>query len=211
MTDPALHDRWEALCARIGAFERAEHADLTFELIETLYATPPRSYHNLEHVGATLAVFDEVRRLADEPDLVEFALWMHDSVYEADKDNNEARSAETAGMIGGLLGCTPEFIEGARVLIMATHHTAPPPAGDPSLIADIDLAILSAAPEAYDAYAQGIRGEYAFVEDDHYSMGRAAFLERMLDRKHLFNTAYFRVHHESDARSNMQRELDSLP
>ncbi len=206
----ALHDRWEALCARIGAFERAEHADLTFELIETLYATPPRTYHNLDHVGGTLRVFDEVRRLADDPDAVEFALWMHDSVYEADKDNNEARSAETAGMIGGLLGCTPDFLETARILIMATHHTAPPPAGDPSFIADIDLAILAAPPDAYDAYARGIQREYAFLETDHYRAGRAAFLERMLDRKHLFNTAYFRAHHELEARANLQRELNLL-
>lgn len=205
-----LHDRWEALCGRIGAFERAAHADLTFELIETLYATPPRAYHNLDHVRASLVVFDGVRRLADEPDVVEFALWMHDCIYEADKDNNEARSAETAGMIGGLLGCSAEFVLRARGLILSTHHSQPPRGGDEALIADIDLAVLGSEASVYDAYARGIRAEYGFLGEQHFNGGRAAFLEGMLGRKSIYTTAYFRSHFERAARGNMEREFEGL-
>lgn len=203
----SLHERWETLCARIGAFDQVE---LTFELIEALYATPPRVYHTLDHVAQCLRVFDTVRRLADTPDCVEFALWLHDSVYEADKEHNEQRSAETAGMVGGLLGCDPDFVTEARDNVLVTRHSNRPAPGDQALTADIDLSILGAPEEEYDAYADAIRREFDFITDAHFRAARAAFLQRMLDRANIYATPYFRTEFEARARANMERELARL-
>ncbi len=206
----ALRHRWERLCERVGAFKKAEESDLTFEMLSTMYAHPPRAYHNLAHIEQLLGVFDSVSMLAEDADAVEFAIWMHDCVFFAERPDNESRSADAAAMIAGLLGCSADFTRRVRELIAATRHSEPPARGDASLVADIDLSILAAPRPEYDRYRAAIRGEYDFADDAMFREGRAAFLQRMLDREHVFNTAYFRREHERAARDNMQRELDEL-
>jgi predicted metal-dependent HD superfamily phosphohydrolase len=206
----SLHDRWLALASRIGAFKGTEEAELTFGMLSTLYAHPPRAYHNLDHIAAVLAVFDSARLLADDKDLVEYALWLHDCVYFAERPDNEDRSADAAGMVAGLLGCTPDFATRARECIMATHHSTPPGRGDASLVADIDLAILGAPEAEYDAYARAIRAEFAFASDEQFRAGRMAFLQRMMEKERIFATPHFRGELEDVARENMRRELEGL-
>lgn len=206
----AMRIRWDRLCERIGAFKRAEESDLTFEMLSTMYAHPPRAYHNLAHIEQLLGVFDSVAMLAEESDAVEFAIWMHDCVFFAERPDNESRSADAAAMIAGLLGCSADFTRHVRELIAATRHSTNPGRGDAALVADIDLSILAAPREDYDRYRAAIRTEYEFADDAMFREGRAAFLQRMLDRDHIFNTAWFRREHERAARDNLQRELDEL-
>lgn len=206
----AMRHRWDRLCERIGAFKRAEESDLTFEMLSTMYAHPPRAYHNLAHIEQLLGVFDSVAMLAEEGDAVEFAIWMHDCVFFAERPDNESRSADAAAMIAGLLGCSADFTRHVRELIAATQHSTNPGRGDAALVADIDLSILAAPREDYDRYRAAIRTEYEFADDAMFREGRAAFLQRMLDREHIFNTAWFRREHERAARDNLQRELDEL-
>ncbi len=213
VNDVVLRDRWEALCARVGAFKNVEESDLTFDMLRTLYAHPVRAYHNLGHIEQLLRVFDEVRGLAEDRDCLEFAIWLHDCVYFAERPDNEERSADAASMIAGLLGCSAEFTGRVRSLIAVTRHSVPPARGDWSLIADVDLSILAApweGPGGYDEYRKAIRGEFAFASDEQYVDGRSAFLNRMLDRERLFHTALFRKEREGRARENMERELEEL-
>jgi predicted metal-dependent HD superfamily phosphohydrolase len=206
----ALRHRWERLCERVGAFRKAEESDLTFEMLSTMYSHPPRAYHNLAHIAHLLGVLDSVAMLAEDADAVEFAIWLHDCVFFAERPDNESRSADAAAMIAGLLGCPADFTQRVRDLIGATRHSAPPARGDASLVADIDLSILAAPREEYDRYRAAIRGEYEFADDAMFRQGRAAFLQRMLDREHVYSTAFFRREYERAARDNMQRELDEL-
>lgn len=210
MDEAALKQRWEALCARVGAFKQVEESDLTFDMLKTLYAHPPRAYHNLDHITQLLGMFDSVRALAEDRDCVEFALWMHDCVYFAERPDNEERSADAAAMISGLLGCPPDFVAKVRSLIAVTRHSVPPVRGDWSLIADIDLSILGAERAEYDAYRRAIRSEFSFADDRAYADGRTAFLNRMLDRDHIYHTAFFQRELENRARSNMWWEVDEL-
>jgi predicted metal-dependent HD superfamily phosphohydrolase len=207
---PILRHRWEQLCERVGAFKKAEESDLTFEMIVTMYAHPPRAYHNLRHIAQVLEVYDTCALLAEHRDAVEFALWMHDCVFFAERPDNEPRSADAAAMIAGLLGCSGEFTTLVRTLIEATKHSVPPARGDSSLVADIDLSILAATDAEYDAYRAAIREEFEFADDEMFRTGRAAFLERMLARDSIFATQWFRREMEGRARENMQRELDEL-
>jgi predicted metal-dependent HD superfamily phosphohydrolase len=205
-----LHERWNRLCERVGAFKRAEESDLTFDMLATLYAHPVRSYHNLDHIGQVLGVLDSVQRLADDRDAVEFALWLHDCVYFAEREDNEERSADAASMIAGLLGCPAAFAVRARELIAVTRHSRPPGRGDESLVADIDLSVLAAEGPAYDAYARAIRREFAFADDEAFRGGRIGWIERMLEREKIYATAWFFREGERAARGNLERELAVL-
>lgn len=205
-----LHDRWDALCARVGAFKKADESELTFEMLSTLYAHPPRAYHNLDHIAQLLAEFDAAARLAADRDAVEFALWLHDCVYYPLRGDNEERSADAAAMIAGLLGCPAGFVDAVRACIMATRHSANPGRGDPALVADLDLTILGAPPAQYDAYRAAIRAEFSFVADDQFNPGRLAFLQRMVDKDRIYATELFSKSHESKARNNLYREMDDL-
>ena len=208
--DSSPHNRWNALCIRVGAFKTAEESDLTFDMLRTLYAHPPRAYHNLDHIAQVLHAFDAARMLADDKDLVEFAIWLHDCVYFAERPDNEDRSADAAGMIAGLLGCAPDFALRARACIMATRHSATPDKGDPALVADLDLTILGAPRDEYDRYSKSIRAEFAFAPDERFIPGRIAFLRRMVDKDRIFATPHFHHAMEDAARQNLYRELDDL-
>jgi predicted metal-dependent HD superfamily phosphohydrolase len=206
-----LHDRWNALCPRVGAFASAQEADMSFDMLVHLYTHPPRHYHNLEHVAQVLSVFDEVRGLASDRLCVEFALWLHDCVYVAERPDNEDRSTDAAVMVAGLLGAPREFVESVRIGIAVTRHSKyPPPTGDPALIADLDLSILAADEPTYDAYRLAIRREFGFADDPTFIQGRIAFIHRILDRESIFATRLFRKEREPVARSNLERELELL-
>ncbi len=205
-----MRDRWAQLCGRVGAFRSADEADLTFETIRTLYANPARAYHDLRHIESCLKLFDRVRLLVDDKDAVEFAVWMHDSVYIAERPDNEARSADAAGMVAGLLGCSPVFAETVRGLIAVTRHNVTPGRGDESMMADIDLSILGADAVEYEEYRRAIRQEFSFATDEQFMIGRIAFLERMLDRRTIFWTPMFQNEYEWRARANLESEIDRL-
>ncbi len=203
-----MHDRWDRLCERIGAFGSASEADLTFEMVSTLYTNPSRSYHSLAHIDWCLKMFDEVARLAEHRDACEFALWLHDCVFIPERPDNEARSAEAATMIAGLLGCEGEFVELVRGLILVTKHDSCPVDPDSALVSDIDLAVLGGSDEEYASYRRAIREEFSFAPERMFAKGRMAFLHRMLDRDQIFSTAWFRSTLEERARENMRRELE---
>lgn len=207
-----MRERWNALCERVAGSGAglAEEEDLTYEMILTLYTHPVRAYHNLEHIGHCLREFDRVRMLAEEKDCVEFALWMHDCVFIAERPDNEVRSADTAGAVAALPGCRGDFTQRVRELIMVTRHDAPPAPGDEALVADIDLSVLGATPEEYTAYRRAIRTEFAFADEEMFRAGRAAFLHRMLDKPSVYTTAWFRKELEERARRNLEGELAEL-
>jgi predicted metal-dependent HD superfamily phosphohydrolase len=169
-----------------------------------------RAYHNLDHIAQCLGVYDSVRGLAEERDAVEFALWMHDCVFFAERSDNEERSADAAAMIAGLLGCAPEFTRAVRGLIMVTRHHEEPGRGDPALVADIDLSILGSGAAEYDGYCRAIREEFSFAGEEPFRQGRGAFLSRMLEKERVYATGYFRKELEERARENMRRELGEI-
>jgi len=206
----AMQERWDRLSERVGAFARVEESEMTFEMVRTMYDHPPRSYHTLEHIARCLSTLDKVRMLAEHRDALEFAIWLHDCVFFPERHDNEVRSADAAGMIAGLLGCEPRFVEQVRELVIVTRHDSCPVGGDAALIADIDLAVLGGSAREYDAYREQIREEFAFADDDLFRTGRIAFLERLLDRPRIYTTAYVRRELEERARRNLQRELDEL-
>ncbi|HEX4792831.1 MAG TPA: hypothetical protein VH370_03510 [Humisphaera sp.] len=178
--------------------------------LESLYSSPGRHYHNLDHIHKCLELLADVREQCDDPDAMEIAIWFHDCIYDPTRRDNEEASADVAARLLGECGISPDQIERVRELILATKHAVQPADPDSQLLVDIDLAILGSAPGTFDDYEGGIRLEYAHVPDDAFAKGRAQILEMFLARPRIFLTEYFGQRFESAARQNLARSISRL-
>jgi predicted metal-dependent HD superfamily phosphohydrolase len=214
MADNALkRDRLEyarfARCLQaLGAARRDLRGE--FARLESAYAEPGRAYHNSQHIADCLALFDEVRALAQRPGEVEAALWYHDVIYDPRAHDNEERSADWAAHDLKGVDASAQAIERVVALILATQHRGEPKLPDAELLVDIDLSILGRDEVAFAEYDRAIRVEYAWVPEDQYRAGRAAVLRKFLERPVLYRTAPLRERYEAAARRNLAMAIASL-
>jgi predicted metal-dependent HD superfamily phosphohydrolase len=184
-------------------------ADLTAR-----YREPWRAYHTLAHVEAMLAEFDEFRQCDEfqlvNPDAIRMAIWYHDAVYDTRAKDNEAKSADLFRRAVEHSGLSESFVGTVVRLILATTHTAPPADLDARVLCDIDLAILGQPEAVFDEYERQIRQEYGWVSEELFRKGRAAILQRFLDRPEIYSTDYFRRKYEAQARRNLARSVERL-
>lgn len=180
--------------------------------LRAAYAEPRRRYHTLAHIEDCLARLAALRDLSDRDRAVlTAAIWWHDAVYDPTRGDNEALSAEMARRDLPDLGYAPEDVaEVGRLILLTQGHQVP--AGDPlgALMVSIDLSILGADPETYDAYARAIREEYGHVPEEAYRFGRARVLRHFLEAPVLFPDSAFAARFDAAARANLAREIDSL-
>ncbi|WFP60612.1 hypothetical protein [Mesorhizobium sp. WSM4904] len=183
--------------------------------LTALYQAGDRHYHDLAHVEAMLALAEECRRLLHDPDAVEAAIWFHDAIYDSRAKDNEAKSAALAEQkLSGRV--SPERLSRIVAMIDATAtHQLPQlddekATSDAAFLLDMDLAILGAEPDVFDAYEKAVRREYGWVEEPMWRAGRAAVLKSFLARPHVFHTAEFRQRFEAQARKNLARSLAAL-
>lgn len=179
------------------------------------YGEPHRHHHGLPHVEAMLAGLRDLDGAVVHPAAVEVAIWYHDAVYDPARTDNEARSAALLrAELDGL--AHPDLVEGADLLVRLTagHHLpadlAPRWRGDAALFLDLDLAVLGASAEVYDAYEAGIAAEHEPVHGPAYRPGRAAFLESLLARPRLYHSERFHGALDASARANLRRALSGL-
>ena len=101
--------------------------------------------------------------------------------------------------------------EVARLVRLTESHR--PAESDLSgcVLSDADLAILAAPDGRYAEYVTAVRREYSHVPERAFRQGRAAILQDLLAKPHLFHTAYAREHWEATARANVRRELSDSP
>ena len=199
--------RWDKLVARLSG-HRPER-DIFGRLV-TAYSEPHRHYHNLDHIRHCLSEFDNASALAEYPDEVEFAIWLHDAVYDPKAADNEVKSALWAAEILKLDGCPDRMREHVSNLILVTKHSQAPANRDAELVVDIDLAILGQPSEVFDAYEKGIRAEYSWVPMQLYAEARSRVLLSFLDRPRIYFTSHFEVRYEAQARANLARALAAL-
>ncbi len=190
-----------------------EQAELVHSWLVQQYRQPWRAYHTLSHVERMFALWRELgsaMRAADRH-AVALAIWFHDAVYDPRRQDNEVQSADEAVRRLSPLGTGEERLDRIRRMILAT--AAHEPSGedaDTALILDLDLAILGAEPDAYDAYARAIRQEYGFVEEEAYRTGRVQVLQKFLDRSRIYATPAMSARFEARARQNLAREIEAL-
>jgi predicted metal-dependent HD superfamily phosphohydrolase len=175
--------------------------------LERRYRSRGRHYHTLDHVAAMARLAQEHQSALVDPSAVQLAIWYHDAVYRARRDDNEADSARLARRdLSGLI--EPSRLEAVEKLILATGSHEPV-AGlpDSELFLDLDLAILGTEPAVYDAYAKAIRAEYRWVPGPIYRRKRAEVLKGFLARPAIYTAIVMRQRMESAARANLAREL----
>lgn len=183
--------------------------------LEAAYATPPRAYHGYAHVRAVLAHCQAVAEGPGwvHPREVQLAALYHDAIYEAGRNDNEARSAALAR------AQVERWLPGAGVdmarveqliLLTARHGTLAAADVDPeaALFLDCDMAILGAPPEVFDAYDRGISEEYAgHVPGFLFRLNRRRFLKHLLRSPRIFLSAFFHQRLDAPARANLRRRL----
>ncbi|CAL4865861.1 hypothetical protein MMA231_00097 [Asticcacaulis sp. MM231] len=196
-----LETTWLDLCERLGVESARRHP--VWQVLVSAYGEPHRHYHTLAHISAVVAHAERLREHLQMPDTVLLALFFHDIIYDASRQDNEARSAD---LMRELL---PDIdTERAGAMIVATQHHTATSDPDTNLLLDIDMSILSADWPAYRAYAEGVYREYLPVYGhDAYAAGRVAlFLQPTLTRNSLFLTPEF-AGRETVARDNLHREI----
>lgn len=175
------------------------------------YCEPHRHYHTLSHLAYIFDALDEIAHELGEPERCWMAAWYHDIVYDTHAKDNEARSADRAATDLPRLGAGAGLTERVCDLIRATaSHQSGGSDTDDALFLDIDFSILGAPPEAYDAYAAGVREEYGWAPGLLYRQGRRAFLKSAQAAKRTFLTDRFENELGARARENMRREFLAL-
>jgi predicted metal-dependent HD superfamily phosphohydrolase len=208
----AVQRCWTGLARRHGIASSAAQPVLD-ELLGA-YAEPHRAYHTLDHIAALLQLLEVHGKDATDRDALELAILLHDIVYDPERTDNEAASAHLARERLAALGYPEATTTKVARYILATQHDTGTEAAaadtDLALLLDLDLSALAAEPEAYLAYAQAIRREYAHYRDEVYRAGRRRVLEGFLARERIYFTGRLRALWEARARANLAGEVAAL-
>jgi len=182
--------------------------DALLDELRARYCEPQRHYHTMEHVDELLGLLDALRTHATRTDLLSWAIWFHDAVYDPTRPDNEAKSAELAQQRLSALGLEPADVEAVARMVLATAgHQWRDGVADTALFLDLDLSILAARPQRYDAYVAQVRAEYAFVPEETFVHKRRELLRAWVARPSLYFTDMGRSRFEEAARVNIAREL----
>jgi predicted metal-dependent HD superfamily phosphohydrolase len=173
---------------------------------------PHRRYHTMAHIEDCLVQLETSIDLAStDRELLEAAIWFHDAIYDPQRNDNEARSADLAVERLTAEGHRTDFVaEVARLIRLTAGHWVAEGDGLGARLVSIDLSILGAEPDRYDAYARAIREEYAHVSEPLYRAGRAAILTRFLEAPVLLPDPAWAARLDMPARANLRREIANL-
>lgn len=200
-----LRDRFHALWRRCLSPGAPDHSQDVWDAMEARYAEPHRYYHDEQHLVHCFEQLELARDQIGRPEGVELALWFHDVINDPGHADNETRSAAFfRHWADGVMA--PDFIAAVVDLILATTHRGAVEDRDQQFICDIDLASFGCDWECYKRDTDNLKAEYVGSEEEYYR-GKRAFLGAMLSRHRIFQTDFFHVRYEQQARDNIRRLL----
>ncbi|WP_153797134.1 HD domain-containing protein [Foetidibacter luteolus] len=194
----------------ISQYAGADTAGKFWREIESHYNNKKRRYHNINHLQHMLQQLTLVKHLVTDWNSIVSATCYHDIVYKVTRRNNEEKSTAIATERLASIHYPATGLQLCTAAILATKLHEPTTVQDINLFTDADLSILGAPPDVYKQYATGIRKEYALYPDFLYKPGRKKVLQRFLDMPFIFKTKEFQSLYETQARQNIQQELDKL-
>jgi predicted metal-dependent HD superfamily phosphohydrolase len=192
-----------------GTAAQLQKQDLWTE-VEKAYTSKARFYHNLDHLDQLLIELKACHELHSYWSEVVLAIVYHDIIYSIRRQDNEDRSADLAVSRLLELGWLPGKIELVRQLILATKGHIVSSLDLINYFTDADLAILGKSAEMYQLYSAAIRKEYKIFPDFLYRKGRKKVLLHFLELPKIYKTAHFNVLYESQARLNIEWEINQL-
>ncbi|KAF3890039.1 MULTISPECIES: HD domain-containing protein [Nostocales] len=204
-----LFNKWQHLLVSFQV--NSDVAHVTFTQITAAYSSPNRYYHTLEHVEYVLNILENLPVTTQDLASIQLAAWFHDSVYDAQANDNEERSAEYASDLLTSLGVSSKIIATVSRLILSTKsHQAAPNDFDCQILLDADLAILGSSPIEYSHYAAAIQQEYAWLPEAEYFAGRKRVLQGFLQRDRIYYTESMFQAFELSARHNIVKEIQQM-
>ena len=151
------------------------------------------------------------------PRAVALAAWFHDAVYDADPARPAGQDEEDSARLAEELLSAPrlavpdkEIAETARLVRLTLRHRAEEDDTAGAVLSDADLEVLGRSPQAYDAYVDLVRQDFAHVPEPDWRRGRSAVLDDLLAAERLYATDSGRRRWERAARENLARERRSL-
>lgn len=202
-----LRDRWQELWQKFDAYAVPQNV---FDELISAYSAPDRFYHNLTHIEDCISVFDQTKSVAVYPEEVELAIWFHDAVYDARRNDNEQKSAEWAEAVLSQSDFNRAIAERVSNSILATRHTVEVTDPDAQLMVDVDLSILGRQADVFWHYEQNIRKEYAWVPESLFREKRLEILRGFLDRRSIYYHELYRGMFEEKARLNLEQAIARL-
>lgn len=203
-----LKERFLSLAQTFSAND--PQMDFCWNEISENYSGKKRHYHALSHLENLFEELEALRTLVHNWDAVAFAVFYHDLVYDAKKQDNEEQSALLAEKRLTALSVPEAIISLCKEIILATKSHSVSANSDVNLFTDADLSILGKPWEQYEIYYKQIREEYSVYPDLLYKPGRRKVLKHFLAMERIFKTDVFREKYEKQARWNLERELDVI-
>jgi len=176
--------------------------------IEKKYSSKSRYYHNLSHIKNMIDELNEIKSLVNDLDSLLFAIYYHDIIYKATRQDNEYKSA----LFFEKRISQTDFRGIKKVMkqIELTKEHKKSDDNDTNILLDLDFAVLGLPLEEYRIYYGNIRREYKVFPDFMYKKGRIKALMSFLDSDYIFKTDYFINKYEKQARVNINYELKYL-
>lgn len=186
-----------------------DFTNLFYEMILVPAYTRGRHYHNLRHIEYMLKHVEDFRGVS-HPDrnLIKWAIWFHDMIYDATRNDNEERSANVMADFMRAIGMPAEHIETMRWLILVTKHTGTPQTYLEEIICDLDLREFASDRQVKNS--EEVRLEYSHITDEEFNRGRIQFIEQMLGKAYIYHTDLYRDTLEKLARHNLLKEKESI-
>ncbi|RYG25941.1 MAG: hypothetical protein EOO01_42370 [Chitinophagaceae bacterium] len=178
--------------------------------IFTKYSDAKRHYHNIDHLDNMIQELTQVQQNIQDWETTLFAVFYHDIVYDVTKSTNEAESAALAKKRLTEIGFPMDRTEKCMRMILATKAHGTSEDSDTNFLLDADLAIFGGSPDEYYEYTQQIRQEYSIYPDFMYDRGRKKVLRKFLKQKSISTTKFFRDLYETNARINLESELEPV-
>lgn len=205
-----LSTRWHQVWARHEV--ETSLLDDAFERLYAAYNDPRRGYHGPSHPVQMFGVYDGVAPLIMRRDETQLAIFYHDYYNDPLRNDNEFLSSQHMRNDFRAFGVSGIFMLHVADRIMATDHVADVFENDEKFIRDIDLSSFAETSwENICRNTRGLRHEAPDMSTEEFIERRREKLQLFLDREWLFNTQYFRNHHEKRARSNIALEIKLLP
>lgn len=178
--------------------------------IEKNYSSKKRHYHTLQHLDNLHSQLTIVKREIKNWETILFTLYYHDIIYSSTKSNNEEKSAELAEKRMKKISVSNEIIEQCKKQILATKSHSKSIDSDTNYFIDADLSVLGQSWETYSLYFKNVRKEYGIYPTFMYNSGRKKVLNHFLSMDRIFKTDFFYNKFETQAKQNLQQELQSL-
>lgn len=203
-------DRFRALWQRCLVDGARDDSEKIHQRLLDGYNEPQRHYHTLAHIEQCMAMFDQCKSLASNPDALELAVWFHDVIFEPGSPDNEARSAELyLDLSDGAHDAATRGL--VKRLIMATLHDGSSlEDSDARYMVDIDLSSFGLSWEDFLRDSRNLRLESADLSDAEYFRRKTNFQNCLLAKERFYLSDYFAKRLETQARANLARYFELI-